>query len=287
MASRAYRGGQRRLAQDPTGDARGPVVGVRAVTEALRAHRRELRALWWRRTRAAPRPAISALLALAERANVPVHALEPAEFDRRVERRESRAGPRLPGTVVHQGVALDAGPIPTLTLQQLPEAFAAAETLVALDGVEDPQNLGAIARVAAAAGVQGLILTKRRCAPLSAATARASAGAIEHLQIAVVPNLREALARLQKLDFEAVGADPDGDASLYQMPSPREPHARVLVLGGEGAGLRPNIQAVLDRRLRIPMAEPIESLNVSAAAAVVLFEWRRQALTREKPPGGF
>jgi 23S rRNA (guanosine2251-2'-O)-methyltransferase len=249
------------------------VVGLRPVSEALRAGRRELRSVFWRRTRDAPRPSVVAALELAERKGVPIRSLSPEEFDRSFGGRDGRSAS---GTPPHQGSALDAGPIPTLTLQQIPNAFADAEVLVALDGVEDPHNLGAIARVAAASGAAGLIVPKRRSAPLGGATSRASAGAIEHLRVAVVPNLREALTRLQKLGFEAIGADPLGENTLYEASPPGDFRGRILVLGGEGTGMRPSVRASLDRRIRIPMADGVESLNVSVAAAIVLFEWRRE-----------
>lgn len=252
------------------------VVGVRPVSEALRAGRREAHKLIWRDGAVRPRPAISALLELAERSGVATEALDPQEFEKRV----ASVGP------THQGVVLEAGPLPTLRLQEIQEAFAGAELLVALDGVEDPQNLGAIARVAVGAGVDGLVLPKRRSAPISSAVGRASAGAIEYLPVAVVPNLREALTRLKKIGFVVIGADPAGSASLYVNPedSPGDPSKVVLVLGAEGAGMRPSLLATLDHRIRIPMANSIASLNVSTAAAVILFEWRRRRTAGRGPP---
>ena len=148
---------------------------------------------------------------------------------------------------------------------------------VALDGVEDPQNVGAIARVAEAAGASGLILTRRRAPPLGPAVARASAGAIEWLPVARVPNLSRALNQLKNHDFWIFGADPEGDLDVYQLTDRMLAGHRVVVLGAEGAGLRPGVVRVLDHRLCIPLAGRVGSLNVSAAAAVVLFEMGRRS----------
>ncbi len=246
------------------------------MSEALRAGRRELHRLIWREREGGPHPALAGILEQAKWRHVPEAALEAKAFD------------TLLGEIdaPHQGVALEAGPLPTYTLQELPRVFENARLLVGLDGVEDPHNLGAIARVAVAAGVDGLIVPKRRSAPLSAAASRASAGALEHLRTATVPNLREAVRRLQGQGLVAVGADPNGEASLYD-PLPGEvdgrPPPRVLIFGGEGAGLGRSMRESLDVRVRVPMATTIGSLNVSTAAAVILFEWLRRDLSM--PPG--
>ena len=196
------------------------VVGVRPVSEALRAGRREAHKLIWRDGAVRPRPAISALLELAERSGVATEALDPQEFEKRV----ASVGP------THQGVVLEAGPLPTLRLQEIQEAFAGAELLVALDGVEDPQNLGAIARVAVGAGVDGLVLPKRRSAPISSAVGRASAGAIEYLPVAVVPNLREALTRLEHDDHLGLKTIHRGRDGLKAVANPVKGRLEALPL---------------------------------------------------------
>jgi 23S rRNA (guanosine2251-2'-O)-methyltransferase len=176
-----------------------------------------------------------------------------------------------------QGVVLDAGPLPETPIEELARVGDSPRTLVALDGVEDPQNLGAIARVAEAAGAGGLILTRRRAAPLSPAAARASAGAIEWLASARVANLGRALNQMKSLGFWVMGGDAEGPEELFHLPDRVLRGDRVLVLGGEGRGLRPGIRKLLDHRIRIPMTGRVESLNVSAAAAVFLFELGRRA----------
>jgi 23S rRNA (guanosine2251-2'-O)-methyltransferase len=149
----------------------------------------------------------------------------------------------------------------------------AAALLLALDGVEDPQNLGALLRTADGAGVTGVVLTERRSAPLSAVALKASAGAAEHVRIARVVNLVRALEQVKAANIWCVGLDERGtmDYTEYDFTSPC-----MLVLGREGAGLHDLVRRTCDHLLRIPMAGKVASLNVSAAGAVVLYEAYRQ-----------
>lgn len=145
--------------------------------------------------------------------------------------------------------------------------------ILALDGVEDPQNLGALLRVADGAGVDGVLLTERRSAPLSAAAVKASAGAAEHLRIARVVNLVRALEELKRQHLWIIGLDERGATEYDQFDLTGD---CVLVLGREGAGLHDLVRRTCDHLLRIPMAGGVSSLNVSAAGAVVLYEAARQ-----------
>ena len=182
------------------------------------------------------------------------------------------------------GVALEVGPLPESSLEDLMVRDTdGPRTFVALDGVEDPQNLGAIARVADAAGVTALVLTHRRAPPLSPAVSRASAGAIEWLPVARVPNLRRALNQLKGQGFWIFGADPEGAESLFAVPEMWLRGDRVLVLGAEGRGLRSGILAAVDHRVRVPMTGRVASLNVAAAAAVILFEMARRQESATSP----
>jgi 23S rRNA (guanosine2251-2'-O)-methyltransferase len=175
-------------------------------------------------------------------------------------------------------VVLEAEPLPELSLESLLHSIAAENpTLVALDGVEDPQNLGAIARVAEAAGVAGLILPRRRSAPLSPAVARASAGAIEWLPCARVPNLPRALNELKSKGFWVFGSEPEASLDLFELPDRALEGRRVVVFGAEGRGVRRGVERVLDYRVRIPLGGRVASLNVSSAAAVFLFELNRRS----------
>jgi 23S rRNA (guanosine2251-2'-O)-methyltransferase len=147
-----------------------------------------------------------------------------------------------------------------------------APFLIALDGVEDPHNLGAVIRTAEAAGAHGVIIPRRRAVGLTPAVARASAGALAHLPVAAVGNLVAALERLKTEGVWVVGADAGG--------SERYDDARltppvVLVLGGEGRGLHRLVRERCDRVVRIPLWGHVGSLNVSVAAALLLFEVAR------------
>jgi 23S rRNA (guanosine2251-2'-O)-methyltransferase len=173
-------------------------------------------------------------------------------------------------------VALLAGPLPEVSLGELSRAGEAPRTLVALDGVEDPQNVGAVARVAESCGASGLLLARRRAPPLGAAVSRASAGAIEWLPAARVANLGRALNTLKDKGFWVFGCDPEGAEDLFALPARVVAGDQLVVLGAEGRGLREGILRALDHRIRIPMAGRVGSLNVAAAAAVVLFELRRR-----------
>ncbi len=195
------------------------LTGFQAVREALRARRRPLYRL--RLREGAEREERAELRKLAEQAGVSV-----VEGPLGAPRQPSEARSQL-------GIRLDAGPLPVLQLADLVEAAQGEHgCLVALDGVEDPQNLGAIARVADAAGVSGLLLTSRHAAPLSPAVSRASAGAIEWLPTARVANLSRALNLLKKKDFWIFGADLAEDAeTLFTMPERVARGRRVVVLG--------------------------------------------------------
>ena len=144
--------------------------------------------------------------------------------------------------------------------------------------MEDPQNLGALLRVADGAGVDGIILTERRSAPISPVAVKASAGAAEHLRIARVVNLVRALEELKKQNLWVIGLDERGASDYDQFDFTGD---CVLVLGREGAGLHDLVRRTCDHLLRIPMAGGVSSLNVSTAGAVVLYEAARQ---RRTPP---
>jgi 23S rRNA (guanosine2251-2'-O)-methyltransferase len=190
----------------------------------------------------------------------------------------------LAQTPAHQGVVALVRPQEFLAIEDLYTAGAksggaagAARLVLALDGVEDPQNLGALLRVADGAGVDGVVLTERRSAPLSPAAVKASAGAAEHLRIARVVNLVRALEDLKRQNLWIIGLDagPDErgqtDYDQFDLTS-----NCVIVLGREGAGLHDLVRRTCDHLLRIPMAGGVSSLNVSAAGAVVLYEAARQ-----------
>ncbi|MBM4383367.1 MAG: RNA methyltransferase [Deltaproteobacteria bacterium] len=234
------------------------------VREALRARRRVLHAL---RVRVPDAP----------REVEPLRALAAAAGVRVVECSASEIGLGLPPGVKPQGYALEAGELPELALAELSAlGDPGRRCVVALDGVEDPQNLGAIARVAHAAGASGLLLTDRRSAPLSPAVSRASAGAIEHLPAARVVNLSRALEQLKAAGFWVLAAEPEAPQSLFTLADKFWEGDIVVLLGAEGRGIRAGLSRQIDTPISIPMAGAVASLNVSAAAAVILYEWVRR-----------
>ncbi|MDR3749053.1 MAG: 23S rRNA (guanosine(2251)-2'-O)-methyltransferase RlmB [Acidobacteriota bacterium] len=194
-------------------------------------------------------------------------------------RQESREQLTLAAqTIAHQGVVAFVRAQELLTIEDLFEPDAAtkagtARLLLALDGVEDPQNLGALLRVADGAGVDGIVLTERRSAPLSPVAVKASAGASEHLRIARVVNMVRALEELKRHNLWIIGLDEHGETDYDRFDMTGD---CVIVLGREGAGLHELVRRTCDHLLRIPMAGGVSSLNVSAAGAVVLYEAFRQ-----------
>jgi 23S rRNA (guanosine2251-2'-O)-methyltransferase len=251
------------------------LYGVHPVEEALRAGRRRFDHVLVARERHDER--LARLVADCRQAGVRV----------RQEAREHLT--QLAGTGAHQGVVALVRPQESLTIEDLftplratAEAPEAGRLLLALDGVEDPQNLGALLRVADGAGVDGIVLTERRSAPLSPVAVKASAGAAEHLRIARVVNLVRALEELKRQNIWVIGLDERGAADYDQFDLTGD---LVLVLGREGAGLHDLVRHTCDHMLRIPMAGAVSSLNVSAAGAVVLYEAYRQR--RSKARGSF
>lgn len=169
-----------------------------------------------------------------------------------------------------QGVVAECTSIAPVTLESLATDRAAIMTL---DHVEDPHNVGAVARSALAAGMTGLVISSRRAAPLSAATFKAAAGALEKLPVAVVGSIPEALSRLKDHGVWVVGLDTSGDQQLFGLDLLTEPV--TVVVGAEGAGLAELTRKRCDVVASIPMAADAESLNASVSAALAAFEIMR------------
>jgi 23S rRNA (guanosine2251-2'-O)-methyltransferase len=187
---------------------------------------------------------------------------------------------RLAKTAGHQGIVAIVRGREFLELEDL---FDGPEPrlLLALDGIEDPQNLGALLRTADASGVDGVLLTERRAAPLSPVAVKASAGAAEHVRIARVVNLVRALELLKEKNIWCVGFDERGTSSYEEYDYSSN---TVIVLGREGDGMHDLVRRTCDHLLKIPMAGQVSSLNVSAAGAVVMFEAARQRRSKENSP---
>jgi 23S rRNA (guanosine2251-2'-O)-methyltransferase len=149
----------------------------------------------------------------------------------------------------------------------------AGSLIVALDQVQDPRNLGAICRSAEFAGAAGVVVPERRSAEVTATVCKAAAGAVEHLDLARVRNLADWLAEAKKAGFWVWGADAEADAPPWGVDLSG---STVLVLGGEGKGIRPRVASACDGLVALPQAGKVDSLNVSAAATALLFEAVRQ-----------
>ena len=208
--------------------------------------------------------------------------VEEAERGRRRVRRVWRAPETsgealegLCGSPDHQGVVAEVDPYPYAD----PNALVRREgaLLLALDQVQDPRNLGAVCRSAEFAGAAGVVIPERRSAEGTAVVCKASAGAVEHLEIARVRNLADWLAEAKEAGFWIWGAEAEASQSPWDadLSGPT-----VLVLGGEGKGIRPRVASACDGLVALPQAGRVDSLNVSAAATALLFEAVRQRLPR-------
>jgi 23S rRNA (guanosine2251-2'-O)-methyltransferase len=178
---------------------------------------------------------------------------------------------RLCGSPDHQGVVAEVDPYPYADPNQLLRTENAL--IVALDQVQDPRNLGAVCRSAEAAGAAGLVVPERRSAAVTPATCKASAGAVEHLNIAHVRNLTDWLSAAKEAGFWLWGADADAKQAPWDVDLTGP---TVLVLGGEGKGIRPRVSSACDGLIALPQQGQTASLNVSAAATALLFEAVRQ-----------
>ncbi|MFF5295514.1 23S rRNA (guanosine(2251)-2'-O)-methyltransferase RlmB [Paractinoplanes globisporus] len=185
---------------------------------------------------------------------------------------------RMTGGVLHQGIGLQ---VPPFAYENFDDLIAAsleqtAPLLVALDGVTDPRNVGAVIRSVAAFGGHGVFMTERRAAGITATAWRTSAGAAARVPVSQVVNLTRAIKAAQKEGFTAIGLDADGETDLYQLEAAIGP--LLVVVGSEGRGLSRLVGETCDLRVSIPMASDVESLNASVAAAVTLAEVARRRL---------
>jgi 23S rRNA (guanosine2251-2'-O)-methyltransferase len=240
------------------------VYGTNPVLEALKAGRvKTLRVS----ERAVGR--LGEVMALAAREGVAVRRVAPGELDR-----AARGG-------VHQGVVAELIEREQFDVADLVDAATGAPLIVVLDGVEDPHNVGAILRTVDAAGGDGVVRQSRRAAPLDGAAAKASAGAVSHVKVADVVNIARSLEELKERGVWTVGLAGDAETLLEDVDLTLP---TALVLGAEGAGLRRLVRETCDIVAAIPLDGHVQSLNVSVAAGVALFEARRQrrASTKEE-----
>ncbi|MEM7031602.1 MAG: 23S rRNA (guanosine(2251)-2'-O)-methyltransferase RlmB [Chloroflexota bacterium] len=243
--------------------AREILYGRNAVQEALRAKRRKIYSLQLAKN-LKPSPLIQSLIEQSQKHHIPLKRVDRRQLD------------NLGGG--HQGVALEVSSLPLIHIDDLIEEAkkkAQSPFFLALDHLEDPQNVGALCRTAEAVGVQGIILPERRAVGITPTVVKASAGATEHLKFALVTNLVQCLKSLKQQGLWVVGSEKHETSQPYYQIDLDMPI--VIALGQEGKGLTRLVRQTCDLLLELPMQGEIASLNVSAAGAVILYEvWKAQ-----------
>jgi 23S rRNA (guanosine2251-2'-O)-methyltransferase len=240
------------------------LYGRQPVRETLRAGRRQAFKLLLAKG-LKPAGIVGEILSLAERAHVPVQTVDRRDLD------------KLGGEVNHQGLAAEVSGYPYVDLPVILDAARQTQEpafLLLLDHVQDPQNLGSLLRTAEAAGVHGVILPGRRAVGVTPATVRASAGAAEHVRVAQVTNLVQAMESLKAEGVWLAGLEALPDAQLHTQADLTGPLG--LVVGSEGQGLARLVRETCDFLIRLPMAGQVESLNAAVAGAIALYEVYRQ-----------
>jgi 23S rRNA (guanosine2251-2'-O)-methyltransferase len=245
------------------------VWGIHPVLELLRTKPQQVREVVIQKGKTGPR--VQEIVTLAKQHGVrfrfdPFFKVPPAH-----------------GREHHQGVLAKISPRPLLHLEELMTGLRGqtAPIRVALDGIQDPHNLGAVIRSASAAGAAGVIITKDRSAPLTGTVEKASAGALAYVPLCQVTNLATALTRLKEQGFWIYGAAGETEHSLFAADFSSGP--TCLVIGSEGKGIRPLVRKQCDLMVSIPMQSPLDSLNAAAATAVILFEIVRQRQAQKVP----
>jgi 23S rRNA (guanosine2251-2'-O)-methyltransferase len=244
----------------PSGAPAGRLVfGIQPVREAVRAHGNRVTQV---SIEAGDHPQLQALARFARDQGIDVVEVSRGDLDRRAK------GAR------HQGAMALA---PSLRISKLTDLRPPPDALyLVLDGIEDPQNFGAMVRSAVALGASGVLFPEHAAAPLTPATFRASAGAVEHAALTRVSSLPSALQHLAGLGIQSIGLDANGDIALADVDL-TGPVA--IVIGSEGKGLMKSVRRACAQTARLPMAGTIDSLNASVSAAIALYEVRRQRKT--------
>ncbi|MDD3652714.1 MAG: 23S rRNA (guanosine(2251)-2'-O)-methyltransferase RlmB [Desulfotomaculaceae bacterium] len=244
------------------------IVGRNPVREALRAGRPINKIMVIRDSHSAP---LQEIFSMARGKNIPVQRVERNCLNRYV------------AETVHQGVIALVSPKAYVAVEDIFESMPSNEEplLILLDEISDPHNLGAILRTADAAGVHGVIIPRRRSAPLTPTVAKSSAGAIEYVPVARVANIAQTIETLKKKGVWLVGADVNAQVLLWdvQLDGPL-----ALVIGGEDKGLGRLVKERCDILVRLPMSGQVNSLNASVAAALLIYEvvrQRRKAINHE------
>jgi 23S rRNA (guanosine2251-2'-O)-methyltransferase len=238
------------------------LIGVNPIIEKLRTSPEEISLILLARGKL--RPTLKSIESDAQRLKIRINYLEAKELD------------HLAQEGSHQGVLARVRAYSYASFLQLEEILASEprpERILILDGIMDPRNFGAILRTAEAVGVRHIIIPKDRSVGITPAVYKASAGAISHLRVYRVTNLRRAISSLKTKGFWIVGLDADAKQDYDGTQYPKQ---LGIVLGSEGRGIRPLISRECDYQVRIPMKGKLSSLNVSVAGAVLLYEVLRQ-----------
>jgi 23S rRNA (guanosine2251-2'-O)-methyltransferase len=240
------------------------LYGTNPIREALASRGHKVREIWV--SRKGSSPTLREILNQARGLGIKVRNMDRRRLDDRA------------GTTSHQGIVAFLSPYDYVDLEViLATALTAGDALVlVLDGIEDPQNLGALIRTAYICGAHGVVVPKDRAAQLTAAVAKASAGALENSKVARVTNLRRTLEILKERGIWVVGLSMEGDQLIYELDL-CQPTAWVI--GGEAKGIRPLIKRTCDVQASIPQQGRLDSLNAAAAGAMALYETMRQRLT--------
>jgi len=234
------------------------LYGITPVESALEAQRRSLHGIWIRPPRGSEQnERLAGIRDRAEGLGLPVRELDSDGLERRA------------GTQMHQGVVLDCGALPLLAARDLTdEPPSTGDVILALDQIEDPQNVGGLVRAAAFLGARAVLVHRSRRAPLNATVSKASAGTLEAFPIGESGNLADALLRFAREGWRIVGSALDPTAVDHRRVDPGPP--TVLVVGNEGRGIRTLTAKRCDTIVSIARRGPAESLNVTVAAAILL-----------------
>jgi 23S rRNA (guanosine2251-2'-O)-methyltransferase len=238
------------------------LYGIHPVLEALNAARRRFFEIFVESKKMSNR--VARVVALAESKKLSLKIIETVQFD------------TLLGTSAHQGIAARVSPYPFATLDDIliaDDIAAGTCVLLLLDQLQDPHNLGAIVRTASCVGLNGIVIPKDRSVYPTPAVSKASAGALEHMQLVRVTNMARTVVLLKERGLWIFGTDRDSQQSLFEcdLSGPA-----AFVIGSEHKGIRPLVKKKCDHLISIPQTGPIQSLNASAAAGIVVYEAFRQ-----------
>ncbi|RMF92968.1 MAG: 23S rRNA (guanosine(2251)-2'-O)-methyltransferase RlmB [Candidatus Schekmanbacteria bacterium] len=230
------------------------IYGLNPVKESIRAGKRKIFSIYLLKRRS---DFFHNIIEEAERKNIRIIFSDEREIE------------KMASSSTHQGIAAEISPYPYLSIDDFLKEVSDKEDsfVLFLDGITDPMNFGSIIRSALLFGVDYIVTEERNCAPVTATVCKASAGAVEHMKIVVVTNLVKLAERLKDIGFWIYGADAEASHSIREMDFPKK---KVIVLGSEGKGIRRLLKTVCDDLFFIPTTRVIDSLNVSAAASVIL-----------------